>query len=215
MTKKSEFSQQDVDILIDDTVYNGFFTVKKICLRHKLFAGGWSSPIEREVFMRGAAVAAVLYDPINDLIGLIQQFRVGALAARSNEHSPWLFEVVAGMHTPGKTAEEVITQELEEEAGIRPQRLEHICEYYSSPGGTDETVNLFCALAPLENAGGIYGLEDENEDIKMVVYRADEMFQRLYDDIGNAATLISLQWLQTNRRRLQRKCIQHQNGVAT
>ena len=119
------------------------------------------------------------------------------------------------MHTPGKTAEQVITQELEEEAGIRPQRLEHICEYYSSPGGTDETVNLFCALAPLENAGGIYGLEDENEDIKMVVYRADEMFQRLYDDIGNAATLISLQWLQTNRRRLQGKCIQHQNGVAT
>ena len=215
MTKKPdffqlEFSQKNVDILSDDIVYSGFFTVKKIRLRHQLFAGGWGRPIEREVFMRGDAVAAVLYDPTNDLVGLVQQFRVGALTHASDEHNPWLFEVVAGMHAPGKTPEQVIARELEEEAGVRAQRLEYICQYYSSPGGANETVMLFCALAPLQKAGGIYGRADENEDIKMVTYPAEEVFKRLYDSIGNAATLISLQWLQFNRQRLQ-----HEYNMAT
>ena len=221
MTKTPEFSKEDVDILSDETVYSGFFTVGKLRLRHKLFSGGWSQPIEREIFMRGDAVAAVIYDPTSDLVGLIQQFRIGALANASNklhaqhEGSPWLLEVVAGMRKSSETAEQTILQELEEEADVKPQRLEYICQYYSSPGGASEKVTLFCALASLEKAGGIYGLTDENEDIKMVTYHADEIFQQLYDDIGNAATLISLQWLQANRQRLQREYIKPQNSVAT
>jgi ADP-ribose pyrophosphatase len=207
MTKKPEFSRKDVEILSSDTVYSGFFTVRKICLRHRLFRGGWSHPIERELFVRGDAVAAILYDPTNDLVGLIQQFRIGALGSTVtdalSDHSPWLLEVVAGMHNPGKTAEQVISQELQEEAGVQPQRLEYICEYYSSPGGTNEKLTLFCALARLEKAGGVHGLADENEDIKVVTYQADDLFERLYDGIGNATTLISLQWLQVNRQRLQ------------
>ena len=220
--EKPEFSREDVDILSDDTVYNAFFRVKKIGLRHKLFAGGWSQPMEREVFMRGDGVAAIIYDPTNDLVGLIQQFRVGALAntldtqnnATDNAPdapSPWLLEIVAGMHKPNETAEQTILQELKEEANITPQRLEYICQYYSSPGGADEKLMLFCALAPLDQAGGVYGLEDENEDIKMVVYPADEVFQYLYEGIGNATTLIGLQWLQSNRERLQHEYLQRES----
>ena len=193
------FSPKDVEILSDDNVYNGFFKVNKIQLRHKLFGGGWSQTITREIFMRGDAVGAVLYDPANDLIGLVEQFRIGA----SNSRNPWLFEIVAGMHTPGKTAEQVVEQELQEEAGITAQQLEYICQYYSSPGGSDEKLTLFCALASLEETGGVYGLEDENEDIHMATYAAEAVFRHLYEGVGNAATLISLQWLQANRQRLQ------------
>lgn len=203
MIESSEFSDKDVDILSDDIVYSGFFTVKKLHLRHRLFAGGWSEPIARELLVRGDAVAAIVYDPANDLVGLIQQFRVGAALADTSTSCPWLIEIVAGIHNPRETAEQVIAQELQQEAGIQAQRLEYICRYYSSPGGTDEKLTLFCALAPLQEAGGIYGLADENEDIKFIIYRADDILPTLYQGIGNAATLISLQWLQANRRRLQ------------
>ena len=99
LIEKREFSREDVDILPDDTVYSAFFRVNKIRLRHKLFAGGWSQPMEREVFLRGDAVAAVIYDPANDLVGLIQQFRIGTLPNTLNapdapgSQGPWLFEV--------------------------------------------------------------------------------------------------------------------------
>ena len=53
LIEKREFSREDVDILSDDTVYSAYVSVNKILLRHKLFAGGWSQPVEREVFMRG------------------------------------------------------------------------------------------------------------------------------------------------------------------
>ena len=98
LIEKREFSREDVDILPDDTVYSSFFSVNKIRLCHQLF-GGWIQPMEREVFVRCDAVAAVIYTPANDLVGLIQQFRIGTLANTLNapdapgSQGPWLFEV--------------------------------------------------------------------------------------------------------------------------
>ncbi len=190
-------SHDDVDILERKFVYQGFFKMEKILLRHRLFEGGWSGTIAREMFVRGQAVAAVMYDPRHQLIGLIEQFRIGAI---DSTNGPWLCEIVAGMAEAGEKPEQVILRELLEEADMKPERLIPICDYFSSPGGTDELLTLFCALGDLKDIGGIHGLEDENEDIRVIVVPEKEVFEQLYNGrYNNAATLICLQWLILNR----------------
>lgn len=199
---KPQYQHEAVEIEAREVVYGGFFKMEKLRLRHRLFEGGWSDVIERELFVRGDAVAAILYDPENDLIGLVEQFRVGAL---KEAHGPWCLEVVAGMTRPGENPEEVIRRELREEADIKPDKLEYICNYLSSPGGSDERLDLYCALADLTDAGGVHGLDAEGEDIKVRVYTADAVFDAMLGGrTNNAATVIGLQWLQLNRARLRK-----------
>lgn len=188
------FSSDDVKVEHRELVYRGFFKMEKLALKHRLFEGGWTDTIDRELFVRGQAVAAVMYDPLNRLIGLIEQFRVGAIGVSP---SPWLCEVVAGMTEEGEKPDDVILRELQEEAAMTPQELIPICDYFSSPGGTDESLSLFCAIGDLSRLGGIHGLKEENEDIKVLVLPENQVFSEIYTGrYNNAATLICLQWLQ-------------------
>lgn len=201
--KEPTFSKNDVEISEEKIVFDGFFKMHQTTLRHKLFAGGWSGEISREIFHRGQASAAILYDPKHDLVGLIEQFRVGAL---DSESGPWCLEVVAGMLEAGETPEGLIRRELREEAGIDDAELIPITSYYSTPGGCSEKVHLYCALCDLASAGGIHGLDYENEDILLHIYPAKEVFAVMLDSsMNNAATLIGLQWLQFNRTSLMKQ----------
>lgn len=203
MIKKPEFSGDDVEIISRENLYQKFFRVEKIVLRHKLFKGGWSNAMNRELFVRGDAVAVVVYDPVHDLIGMIEQFRVGAMG---EEVGPWCYEVVAGMVEAGETAEEVARRELLEEAALEPYYMEYICNFLASPGGSDEKLYLFCGLCDLSQAGGVHGLLDENEDIRLHAFAADEVFAELLNGrFNNAAALICLQWLQLHRARLRKE----------
>jgi ADP-ribose pyrophosphatase len=194
------FSGKDVKVSQRDQVYKGFFKVEKVQLQHRLFEGGWSQTLTREIFARGSAVAAVMYDPVNELVGLIEQFRVGAM---DTSHGPWLLEVVAGMTEADETAEQVMRRELFEEAQMTPKTLMPICEYLSSPGGSDEQLSLFCALGDLTHISGIHGEPDEGENIRVVVLPEKTVFEELYNGrFNNAATLICLQWLMANSHRL-------------
>ena len=201
MGAKAELGVDDFTVHKDDVVYNGFFKMYKLRLSHKAFDGGDIDNISRELFHRGEAAAAILYDPQNDLIGLIEQFRIGALAS---EFGPWCLETVAGMMEEGETPEALIRRELEEEAGIVGAHILPISSYYSSPGGCSEKIHLFCGLCDLKGKGGLFGLADEHEDIRFAVYPAGDVFQTMYQGrTNNAATLIGLQWIQLNRNDLQ------------
>jgi ADP-ribose pyrophosphatase len=83
--------------------------------------------------------------------------------------------------------------------------MEYVCNYLSSPGGTDEKLHLFCGLCDLSTAGGVYGVPDEGEDIRVHVFAAEDVLGSLYSGaFNNAAAIICLQWLQMNRDRLRR-----------
>ena len=194
------YSRDDVDIVQRDSLYNAFFRAERLHLRHRLYAGGWSPTITREIFLRGEAIGVLLFDPRNNLIGLVEQFRVGAL---EDPHGPWCMEVVAGMVEEGESLEDVAWRETAEETSLTPDSMEYICNYIASPGGCDEKLHLFCSLLDLSEAGGVHGLEAEAEDIKLHVMPAEEVFAELYSGrFNNAATLIALQWLQHNHGRL-------------
>ena len=201
MIEKPKFTRSDVEVVRRKELYRDFFYVEKVFLRHKLFNGGWGKEIGRELFVRGEAVAVVLYDPKLDLIGLVEQFRVGAL---NEPNGPWCYEVVAGMVEAGESPEEVALRELIEEANIKPFSLEYICNYLSSPGGSDEKLHLYCGVCDLSNAGGIFGLPEEGEDIRVHTLAANDVFAELLNGaFNNAAAIICLQWLQMNRQRLR------------
>lgn len=201
MIKKPEFKRDDVEIIRREELYKRFFRVEKVFLRHRLFEGGWGNEIGREIFVRGEAVAVVLYDPVRDLIGMVEQFRIGAL---DEPNGPWCYEVVAGMLEEGESPEEVARRELIEEANVTPYAMEYICNYLSSPGGSDEKLHLYCGLCDLSQAGGVFGLPEEGEDIRVHVFTADDVFAELLNGaFNNAAALICLQWLQLNRNRLR------------
>jgi ADP-ribose pyrophosphatase len=199
-----QFTRGAVEIVSRAEVFRGFFSVQKLRLRHRLYRGGWSGEIERELFVRGEAVGVLLYDPAQDLVALTEQFRIGALERPSG---PWCLEVVAGMVEKTETLESVARREVREEAGLDVDQLQFICSYMPSPGGSAERLHLFCALADLRHAGGHFGLQDESEDIRLRVFPAQQLLDSLADPgasaVDNAASIISLQWLQLNRERLR------------
>ena len=113
--KKPQFTKSDVDVINKVPVFQGFFKLDEYEIRHKLFEGGYSGVIKREIFERGESACVLLWDMQRDTVVLIEQFRVGAL---SHPSSPWLIEVVAGMVESGETADSVVRREAQEEAGV-------------------------------------------------------------------------------------------------
>jgi len=200
-----ELNRSDVEILHEEDVFRGFFRLTRFKLRHRLFAGGWSDIFSRELFRRRDAVGVLLYDPQRDLVGLVEQFRVGVYA-RTGE-KPWLLEIVAGViDTDGEAPAAVAIREAREEANCDILALEPIAEYFSSPGGTDEYFYVYCGRCDLSGAGGVFGLPEENEDIRVHVLPVDELFARLQrGDIRNGLTLVAAQWLQLHRERLRQQ----------
>ena len=154
----------------------------------------------REIFERGSVVALLPYDPKLRKVVLIEQFRAGAI---HDEKSPWLIECVAGVIDEGETVEEVAIRESKEEANCEIIHLEKICRYYVSPGGTTEECTLFCGIVDSNGIGGIHGLAEENEDIRVEVVDTEIAYQWLAEGIiKSSATIIALQWLQLNESRL-------------
>ncbi len=199
---KKRFAEQDYTVESRQTAYQGFFEINRVAIKHKLFGGGWSDLQDREVFERGNAAGVVLFDPDRDEVVLQEQFRVGAMA---EETGPWLFEIVAGVIDAGDTPEKTAIRECQEETGLKPDRLIPICRYFSSPGGSTEQLFLFCGLIDLAGAGGVFGKDDEGEDIQVHVVSTNVAFDMVRSgEINNAASIIALQWLQINRNQLEK-----------
>jgi len=194
---------EKVEIIEKTICYSGFFSMSRLRLRHRKYDGEWSDTLTRELFERGHAVAVLPYDPVRDEVVLIEQFRVGALDFPGE---PWLIEIVAGIIEEGERAEEVVSREAIEEAGCEIDQLERVCDYLVSPGGTTESTALFCGRVDSKSVGGIHGVVDEGEDIKVTVVSYEESVSLLENgQIKSASPIIALQWLMLNRERLRRQ----------
>lgn len=192
--------------IIEKTVcYDGFFRLERYRLRHELFAGGLSVEITRELLERGHAAAVVLYDPHLDSVVMVEQFRIGAL---DSPGGPWMLEFVAGIVEENEMPEAVVRRESVEEAACEIEELIPIATYTLSPGACSERMHVFCARVDASRAGGIHGLVDEGEDIRVRVLRFEEAFAMLEaEEISSATPIIGLQWLALNRDVLRKKWI--------
>ncbi|MGI2067824.1 ADP-ribose diphosphatase [Shewanella sp. MF08487] len=199
--KPAFFSQKDIEIIGKKSLYQGFFSLDEYTFKHKLFAGGWSQPVTREVFERGHAVVVLPYDIKQDKIVLIEQVRFPALATTK---SPWLMELVAGMIAPEETAVDVAHRELFEETGLVANSMHFINSYLASPGGSTERFYFYWADIDSSNARGLHGLAEEHEDIRLHVMSREQAYNSMLNgEIDNASTVIGLQWLQLNYQQLR------------
>lgn len=196
------FGAADVEVEREEILFDGFWTLKRLTLRHRRYAGGWSDPMTREVHCRGEAVGVLLYDPDLDVVGLVEQFRVGPWA--KGDARPWLLELVAGLREEGEDPEGVAIRETREEAGCEVQSLRHIASYYSSPGGCDEYFHLYCAKVSLAGVRLLHGQEHEHEDIRLHVVQVSELPALIAAGrCNNAHSLLALQWFEAKRAELR------------
>ena len=84
--------------------------------------------------------------------------------------------------------------------------MRRVAHYMPSPGGSNERLQVFVGQADLSGAGGIHGVADEGEDIRVVVQPVSAIESLLQSGrVDNAASLITLQWLLLNREALDRE----------
>jgi ADP-ribose diphosphatase len=195
---------RDLELLEARVAFEGFLRLDVFRFRHRLFSGEWSAVREYDVVRRGEAVAVVLYDPARDRVVLIEQFRLPALLAGA---SPWQIEAVAGLVDGEEAPSAVAVRETREETGLALQGEPVAIErYLSSAGASDECVHLFCGRVDAGGAGGVHGLADEHEDIRVVVKTMAEIEALLEEGaIASGHTLIALYWLLRHRDRLRRE----------
>jgi ADP-ribose pyrophosphatase len=195
--------KQDVDtpiLGIDDfkldtkkSLYKGFFSMQSYTLHYKRFDGGVNGPITREIFERGNAAAIVPFDPVSQRIVLIEQFRPGAI---NDDKSPWLLEIVAGMIDANEQSSTTVQRELFEEAGIKCERIKFATKFYTTPGGSTESIDLYVGKVNSDEANGFHGLECECEDIRVLTVTLDEALDLIENGrICNAIAIIGIQYL--------------------
>ncbi len=182
---------------------DGFLKIRKLVFRHTRFDGTMSETLTREVMDRGDAAAVLPYDPVRDEVLLIRQVLAGNIVAHVPNRP---LQVIAGMVEWNESEREVAIREAHEEAGIimAPEDLVWAQSFMPSPGGCSERVVTFVGPADLADAGGIHGLAEEHEDIRVEVMPAAEAI-RLLDagQIEAGPAVVVLSWFARHHERLR------------
>lgn len=189
----------------EDYSFHDLFKVIRATLRFRQFDGQLSDPVTRITFERGDSAGVLLYDPDDDDVVLVRQFRYPIYAGldrepeeRRDPEQAWTLEIIAGTQEPGRDVREVAHAELLEEAGyVLRGELHPITTIYPSPGGTSERIHLFLGeVDHSTRAGPGGGVTASGEDTQVVVLPVDDALNMVNSgQIRDAKTIIALQYL--------------------
>jgi ADP-ribose diphosphatase len=134
----------------------------------------------REVVRQRGSVAAL---PVHDdgRVVLVRQYRYAV------DEEVW--ELPAGRRDPPESPEDGARRELEEEVGLRADRLEPISVFYTTPGFCDEVMYLFRAtgLTPVP------ARPEADERIEAATFTLDEARAMIHrGEIREGKTLVAL-----------------------
>jgi ADP-ribose pyrophosphatase len=124
--------------------------------------------VSREVVRHPGAVLIVARLD-GDRLALVRNYRVAVMQR--------LWELPAGTLEPGEPPEIAAGRELEEETGYRAARIEHLGDFYTSPGFCDELMRVYTA-EKLEFVGQRL---EPHEDIEVGVVTVDEALAMIDD----------------------------------
>ena len=139
---------------------------------------------EREVIEHNGAVAALVVDDDGRVV-MVDQWR-HAVRAR-------LLEIAAGKYdVEGEAVEDALRRELAEELGVEGGTLTFLTSFYTTPGWSDEVVDLYLAegVTPIE--GGAPAADWEEQGIEVVRLPFAEALRRAAGPPGDAKTLVAL-----------------------
>jgi len=201
-------SSDDVLIESDETVWDGRFALQRVAFRQRRFDGMFSNRRVWELLRRGRAAAVVPYDPITDMVVVIEQFRLPAYAAGL---PGVMTELAAGLTEGMDSAEATIRRESVEEMGLELGEMERIGDFLLTPGGCDELCTLFAGRVslgaiPPDGLLGTRGLPSEDEDIRVRALPAAHVIeQALAGAYPNSVATIGLLWFAARRDWLRAK----------
>ena len=191
--------------LVEDYSFDTLFRIVRAKLQYRRFDGQLSEPITRISLERGDSVGVLLYDPADEAVILVRQFRYPVYASLSPDEQAgagarqaWLLEIVAGVKDAGLTVTEVAHKELLEETGYEVKgSLQPITTFYPSAGGSSERIALFLGeVDQRRRVGQGGGIAAEGEDIELVVLPFSEALAMIVTgEICDAKTIIALQHL--------------------
>jgi len=177
-------------------LYQGFFTLNEYLVSHEKYDGSESAVLKREIFDRGDAAGLLAYDAIKNKVILVEQFRAGV--CRESD-SPWVTEIIAGIIEKDQSPEDVAIRESMEEAGAQIKHIEHICDFWPSPGGCNEQFFIYLGLVDSDQVQPFGGLDNEAEDIKVLTVDLSDIPNMLANgEIKSGGAIVALQWLLLN-----------------
>jgi GDP-mannose pyrophosphatase NudK len=169
------------------------YALKKIRFDRQKDDGSWESQ-EKEVYERGHAAAALLYNKEQRTVILTKQFRLPVFL--DGNSSGTLLEACAGLVDEGEQPDDTIRREIKEETGYAVDAVQKIYEAYASPGVSTELLHLYVAEYKKEqkvSEGG--GVKEEKEDIQVMELGFDDALQMMENaEIKDVKAIILLQY---------------------
>lgn len=142
--------------------------------------------VQREKVWHPGAVGILAVD--DDHVWLTRQPREAIGAAAS-------LEIPAGkLDVPGEPPLDTAKRELAEEIGKRAERWDELLGFYTSPGFSDERVQLYLATGLADAPGQ----PDEGERIEIVPWPLDDLADAI-EQCEDSKSLIALLWLASHR----------------
>ncbi|WP_018249989.1 NUDIX hydrolase [Orenia marismortui] len=136
----------------------------------------------REIVEHNGAVAIVPY--YKNKVIMVEQFR------KATEEI--LLEIPAGKVEKGEDLVESAKRELEEEIGYQPANLKWLCKAYTSPGFTNETIDIYLATKLVKTEQNT----DEDEFINIREFDISTVGEMMAKgEFRDAKTIIGLQYL--------------------
>ena len=205
LEKLNEMNRTHVSTHNKSIVYQGFFSVEEHSLSYRKFNEEQSAVVTRSALISSDAVIVLPYDPINDRVLLIEQFRMGPYA--KGDESPWVLEPIAGLIDAGETPESAGIREAREEAHLELKKLELVARSYPSPGISTEFFHQYIGIVSLpESTKLVSGLASESEDIRSHIFSFKTFFDMISKGEINVGPAILLGlWLSKNRKNLMRR----------
>ena len=202
-TLRRDTHRSEVDLNMSVKSYSDFFRLDSFEVRFPKFDGTKSDVLKRAAFIGYDAALVLPYDPVNDLLLLVEQMRFGPLLR--GDPYPWLLEPVAGLVDAKETPIETARREAAEEAGLTLNDIRPILKSYPSPAYSTEFFHYFLGVCSLDPAmEGNHGLASENEDIRTHVISFDRAMTLLDSgEINSSPLAMMLLWLARQRENLR------------
>lgn len=102
-----------------------------------------------------------------------------------------LLEVPAGLVEIQETPVQAASRELEEETGYLCENPKYIMEFYTSPGYSDEKIDLFLAEDLVKTEQNL----DDGEFIEVEEIEIEELRKKvLYGEVQNASSIVAINY---------------------